>query len=94
MLFCHLCLLISYYSLVFCILSFACSFCLTAWYIYFLLISDLFLVDLSDNKKCCSQEHNNLISIDIYLYEVKIKIVIADMFKITVNVCMYYTLIL
>jgi len=34
MLSCHLCLLISCYSLVFCLLSFDCSFCLAAWYIY------------------------------------------------------------
>jgi len=32
-----LCLLISCYSLVFWILSFDCSFCLIAWYLYFLL---------------------------------------------------------
>jgi len=36
MLSCHLCLLISCYSLVFWILSFDCSFCLIAWYLYFL----------------------------------------------------------
>jgi len=34
MLSCHLCLLISCYSLVFCLLSFDCSFSLTAWYQY------------------------------------------------------------
>jgi len=34
MLSCHLCLLISCYGLVFCLLSFDCSFCLTAWYLY------------------------------------------------------------
>jgi len=37
MLFCHLCLLISCYSLVFWILSFECFFCLIAWYLYFYL---------------------------------------------------------
>jgi len=36
MLSCHLCLLISCYSLVYCVLSFDCSFCLSAWYLYFL----------------------------------------------------------
>jgi len=35
MLSCHLCLLISGDSLVFLILSFDCSFCLIAWYLYF-----------------------------------------------------------
>jgi len=36
---CHLCLLISCYSLAFWILSFDCSFCLTARYLYFLLVA-------------------------------------------------------
>jgi len=36
MLSCHLCLLISCYSLVFWILSFDCSFCLVAWFLYIL----------------------------------------------------------
>jgi len=31
---CHLCLLVSCYGLVFCLLSFDCSFCLTTWYLY------------------------------------------------------------
>jgi len=34
MLSCHLCLLISCYSVVFCFFSFDCSFCLTAWYLH------------------------------------------------------------
>jgi len=36
MLSCHLCLLISCYSLVCLILSFDCSFCLIVWYLYLL----------------------------------------------------------
>jgi len=37
MLSCRLCLLISCDSLVFCLLSFDCSFCLIAWYLFIFL---------------------------------------------------------
>jgi len=44
---CHLCLLISFNCLVFWILSFDCSFCLIAWYLYVLLIVSINIVGLS-----------------------------------------------
>jgi len=46
MLSCHLCLLISCYSLVFCLLRFDCYFCLIAWYLYFLLFCYFFFIQV------------------------------------------------
>jgi len=61
---CHLCFLISCYSLVFCLLSFDCSFCLTTWYLYILYLSNLVSQYLRENKiKTNRQNKTN------YLYE-------------------------
>jgi len=43
MLSCHLCLLVSCYSLVFWILGFGCSFCLITWCLYFLLMKIVYV---------------------------------------------------
>jgi len=77
MLSCHLCLLISCDSLVFWILSFDCSFCLIAWYLYFLLYNIA-----RDNK-----QSNNYISCHFHGYNMKRVIVMHTRQTKAVSFC-------
>jgi len=87
MLSCHLCLLVSCDDLVFWILSFDCTFCLIAWYLYFLLLN----IDISSlclHLICGSSCYFNICQLVTFIRQLR------KQQRIRLHVCLFVSFLL